>query len=110
MPERILWNLLRAGRMGELKFRRQQPIGPHVVDFFCERARFVVELDGASHLEASQFAADRVRDAFLSSKGLRVLRILNDDVLTDRFTVSETIRLAAEDHTPPREPNPCIRR
>ena len=48
-PERLLWSRLRNGRCAGLKFRRQQPLGPYVADFFCPSARVAVELDGRSH-------------------------------------------------------------
>src|SRR5208337_573404 len=49
IPERMLWNRLRGGRLAGLKFRRQQPIGPYIVDFFCHEVGLVVEVDGRSH-------------------------------------------------------------
>lgn len=48
-PERMLWHLLRNRRLGGYKFRRQQPIGPFIADFYCEAASLVVEWDGHSH-------------------------------------------------------------
>ena len=89
IPERILWGLLRSRRLGEFKFRRQQPIGSYVVDYFCEEARLVVELDGRSHDGRERH--DAAREAYLRSRGLRVLRILNDDLWTNREAVRETI-------------------
>src|SRR5438552_1797861 len=47
--ERRLWSLLRAKQMGHIRFRRQQPIGPYIADFFCSAAKLVVELDGDQH-------------------------------------------------------------
>ena len=49
IPERMLWNRLRGGNLAGLKFRRQQPLGPYIVDFFCHEAGLVVEVDGRSH-------------------------------------------------------------
>jgi len=53
VPERILWGLVRHRQLGGFKFRRQQPLGPYLADFFCEEANLVVELDGESHTDRS---------------------------------------------------------
>jgi adenine-specific DNA-methyltransferase len=66
-----LWQELRNGRVGGLKFRRQHPVGRFIADFYCVRAGLVVEVDGATH--ADQQDADRERDAFLKSMGIEVL-------------------------------------
>ncbi len=78
-PERKLWSLLRGRRLGGLKFRRQAPIGPFIVDFFCAEKKLIVELDGASHADRGEY--DRRRQVFLEKCGYRVLRIDNDEVL-----------------------------
>ena len=78
-PERILWNALRAGQAG-MKFRRQVGIGGYIVDFYCPKARLVIEVDGDSHFEEAARAYDAERDAFMIALGLRVLRITNEDV------------------------------
>ena len=78
--ERKLWFALRDRRFRGLKFRRQVPIGPFIVDFFCVEARLVIEADGGQHSESPQDAA---RDAWLRAQGLVVLRLWNDDILRD---------------------------
>ena len=88
-PERILWGLLRDGRLKGWKFRRQYPIGPYVADFYCARAALVVELDGDSHIGRSDH--DERRVAYIQEQGLRVLRIGNDDMLSDPDSVAEMI-------------------
>ena len=77
--ERALWELLRDRRLAGLKFRRQQPIGLYVADFYCAEARLVVEADGAAHLARED--RDRVRDAVMAACGLVVLRFRNHDIL-----------------------------
>src|SRR5512144_1952713 len=72
--ERIIWNALRAHRLNGASFRRQTPIGPFVADFVCHAANLVVELDGGQHFEDANAQRDSRRDAFLASKGFRVLR------------------------------------
>src|SRR5687768_17128641 len=88
VPERILWHYLRSGRLGGLKFRRQQPIGPYVVDYFCAEARLIIELDGMSHVGDED--RDEARQRWLEAQGLRVLRFTNDEVIA----VAEAVALA----------------
>jgi very-short-patch-repair endonuclease len=85
--ESELWFHLRASRLNGLKFRRQHPIPPYVVDFYCESARLVVEADGSQHNES----VDAVRTRFLESRGLKVLRFWDNEVLTSMEGVLEAI-------------------
>jgi very-short-patch-repair endonuclease len=73
-----LWGELRGRRLGGWKWRRQVPIGPFIVDFYCPSSRLVVELDGSHHLD--QLAYDARRTRFLHERGLRVLRFPSDHV------------------------------
>jgi len=98
--ERIIWSALRAHRSNGASFRRQTPIGPYVVDFICHAARLVIEIDGGQHFESKQEQRDARRDAYLASKGFRVLRFNNYDVMINRQGVLETIAAAIE-LTPP---------
>ncbi|WP_416236138.1 endonuclease domain-containing protein [Pseudomonas citronellolis] len=91
--ERLLWSRLRDRRLLGWKFRRQVPLGPYVVDFYCHERQLVVELDGGQHLGN---AADVDRDAWLRGQGLRVLRFWNHDVLVRTEGVLEAILLALE--------------
>lgn len=81
VPERLLWGKLRNRRLAGLKFRRQHPVGPFVIDFYCASANLAIEVDGNSHADRGRY--DRQRENYLRGKGLRVLRIDNDDVLGD---------------------------
>jgi very-short-patch-repair endonuclease len=92
-PEKIVWGMLRSGRLGGLKFRRQHPIGPYTVDFFCHEIGLVVEVDGASHEDRAE--EDRQRTAYLEHQGLRVFRVTNADVSSDSEAVARGIALAA---------------
>ncbi|MFI4963961.1 MAG: endonuclease domain-containing protein [Caulobacterales bacterium] len=74
--ERLLWSRLRQRRLGGLKFRRQVPMGPYVLDFLCLRHRLVVEADGPFH----DPQRDASRDAWLNAKGFRVLRFSNEEI------------------------------
>lgn len=92
--ERLIWNELRAHRLNGASFRRQTPMGPYVADFVCHAASLIVELDGGQHFENEQMKRDARRDAFLTSKGFRVLRFNNHDVMSNRQGVLETIAAA----------------
>ncbi len=85
--EHALWQRLRNGQLDGYKFRRQHPIPPYVVDFFCERAALVVEVDGSQHLAS----ADAARTAFLRSRGLAILRFHSNEVLQYTDAVIEAI-------------------
>jgi very-short-patch-repair endonuclease len=89
--ERLLWRHLRAHRFLDQKFRRQQPLGPYIVDFVHFGARLIVEADGGQHNQAPR---DTARDAFLASQGFRVLRFWNHDILQRTEAVLEVIREA----------------
>jgi very-short-patch-repair endonuclease len=94
--ERLIWAALRDHRMKGASFRRQAPIGPYIVDFVCHAAALAIEIDGGQHFESRQEQRDARRDAFLASKGLRVLRFSNYDVMSNRAGVLETIAAAVE--------------
>ena len=97
--ERIIWYALRAHRLGGAGFRRQTPIGPYIVDFVSYTKKLVIEIDGGQHFDAPQQARDAKRDAFLTSRGFRVLRFSNHDVKTNRAGVLEVIAAALESDT-----------
>jgi very-short-patch-repair endonuclease len=86
--ERKLWYALRDRRMQTLKFRRQAPIGPYIVDFLCVAHRLVVEADGSQHAESKR---DAVRDVWLAREGYAVLRFSNRDIFTACESVLATI-------------------
>jgi very-short-patch-repair endonuclease len=84
LPEVILWDCLRARRLEGLRFRRQHPVGPYVLDFFCPDGQLAVEVDGAQHDLPGQMAHDQRRDAWLGEQGIRVMRIAASDVLDEK--------------------------
>ena len=88
-PEQRLWSMLRARQLGGIKFRRQHPIEPYVVDFLCASAKLVIELDGESH-DGRRTYDDR-RTQHLEDLGFQVLRVTNNDVLTNLDGVMELI-------------------
>ncbi|WP_428675409.1 endonuclease domain-containing protein [Reyranella sp.] len=87
--ECLLWSRLRRRQLNDFKFRRQHMIGSYICDFVCVEARVVIELDGSQHLDHAPY--DAHRDRFLRSKGYRVLRFWNGDVLNQTGSVMETI-------------------
>ena len=92
--ESLIWTVLRAKRLAGLKFRRQHPLGPYIVDFACIEKDIVIELDGGYH--EHQYDKDRVRQAFLESQGWQVLRFSNEDVLLDVEALAISIAGRAE--------------
>jgi very-short-patch-repair endonuclease len=93
--ERKLWLHLRASRLNGYKFRRQHPIPPYVVDFYCDALALVVELDGSQHNAES----DAMRTKALEDAGLRVVRFWNDEVLKNTQAVLDAILNIAENRT-----------
>ncbi len=79
--EKKLWQRLRASRLGGFHFRRQQVIDRFIVDFYCNKAGLVVEVDGGVH--EKQIAYDRERDLHLTGLGLTVLRFTNTEITND---------------------------
>lgn len=98
--ERKLWSRLRAGQAG-VKFRRQQPIGPYIVDFVCLDRRLIVELDGGQHADAVE--KDTARTQWLESQGFTVLRFWNNDIMSNIEGVWERIMQAL---SPSPQPSP----
>jgi very-short-patch-repair endonuclease len=89
--ERRLWALLRRKQIAGLRFRRQHPIGPYIVDFCCSAAKLIVELDGSQHGEPRNIAYDAARDKWLTARGYRVLRFANVDFLKESEAVLDEI-------------------
>ena len=81
--ERKLWGALRNRRLGDLKFHRQVPVGPYIVDFICHEHGVVIELDGATHSEDHEICYDERRSTFLQSLGLIVHRVWNSEIHVD---------------------------
>ncbi|HYC68988.1 endonuclease domain-containing protein [Brevundimonas sp.] len=79
-PEARLWVQLRRRRLRGLKFRRQHPIGPYILDFYCAEARLAVEVDGQCHDQPNRIAHDRRRTAWLREQNIRVMRLAAESV------------------------------
>ena len=95
-PEARLWSRLRARLPGMPVFRRQHPIGPYVLDFYCAKARLAVEIDGMSHDLGDRPERDIRRDAWLRSQGVTVMRIAAGEAMAQiDEAVDGIVRMAA---------------
>ncbi|HEY1425207.1 MAG TPA: DUF559 domain-containing protein [Caulobacteraceae bacterium] len=96
--EARLWVALRQQRLNGLRFRRQHPIGPFILDFYCPSARLAIEIDGAPHAEDHGQAYDARRDSYLERVGLTVLRIpaefVRDNLEAVLFDIAAAARAA----------------
>lgn len=90
MPEKILWAKIRNQQLG-VKFRRQHGIGRYIVDFYCAECALVIELDGESHYNHSAQEYDAIRDNYMRSIDLQVLRFTNLDVMNNLDSVVRRI-------------------
>src|SRR3954462_4957350 len=102
LPEVLLWKAIKGGAVDRLHFRKQHPVGPYVLDFYCDAAKLAVEVDGYSHQVDNQWVRDERRDAWFAERGVRTLRISAVTVLKDMDTTLRTI-LA---HLPPQSASP----
>lgn len=87
--ERKIWQLLRSRSLKGVKFRRQHPIGPYIIDFICINAKLIIELDGSQHLQQQTY--DEQRTMFLEQAGYRVIRFWDNDVLLQTERVMQAI-------------------
>ncbi|WP_151707217.1 endonuclease domain-containing protein [Acinetobacter sp. TUM15064] len=89
--EHLMWQLLRAKRFMNLKFRRQHVIAPYIVDFYCHELGLVIELDGSQHGTNDAIEYDAERTKFLEALDLSVVRYWNYDVLSLTKVVLEDL-------------------
>ena len=89
--EHALWARLARRQLAVVKFRRQAPIGPYLVDFVTFERKVVVEVDGGHHGEASIKIVDDARSAWLRQEGFKVLRFWNNEVLNNPQGVLESV-------------------
>lgn len=87
--EHLMWQIIRAKRFMNLKFRRQHVIKPYIVDFYCHEIGLVIELDGCQHGTDDAIEYDAERTKFLEALGLTVVRYWNHDVLSRTEVVLE---------------------
>ena len=89
--EQILWKILRNRKFLRYKFRRQYPIPPYIIDFYCHECHLAIEIDGGQHAEESEQERDLVRENFLKEKGITILRYWNFEILQQLESVLESI-------------------
>ena len=83
LPEVLLWQRLRRRGVADLHFRRQHPIGPYVLDFYCDEFRLAVEVDGQAHDHPDRIVYDQRRTDWLNRQGVWVVRLAARTVLSD---------------------------
>ena len=108
-PEARLWLNLKGRKLRGLRFRKQHPIGPYILDFYCAEASVAVEVDGSGHELPDRIAHDRRRTLWLDGRGIRVIRIAARGVLGEIEGVLGFIGCACEDRLPPESPPPSRR-
>ncbi|MFM2483313.1 endonuclease domain-containing protein [Celerinatantimonas sp. YJH-8] len=89
-PEQRLWHRIRGQQLG-VKFRRQHGIGNYIVDFYCPKLALVIELDGDSHYVKNAQHYDQLRDDFMDSLGLKILRFTNQQIMDELDMVLQVI-------------------
>jgi very-short-patch-repair endonuclease len=99
--ETLLWRQLKAHRLAAIGFRRQSPMGNYIADFVSHSCKLVVEVDGESHEFEERQRHDEKRDQWFVSRGYRVLRFTNNEVMKNLEGVVLAIGLAAEQAAPP---------
>jgi very-short-patch-repair endonuclease len=104
LPEVLLWQALRK-RPGGLKFRRQHPSGPYILDFYCGDARLAIEIDGEAHSRGDRPARGAARDVLLAKAGIATIRVTAQDSLRDLEAVVQGIIVAAVARLPLHHPS-----
>ena len=99
--ERILWRHLRNRQFAAYKFRRQHPLDPYVLDFYCPALKLAIELDGSGHDSRVREKRDQTREKFLSEEGIVVIRFWNHQVREELDSVLDAIWLALENRGNP---------
>jgi very-short-patch-repair endonuclease len=89
--EMKLWSRIRGKQLRGVQFYRQKPLGGFIVDFFCPKAKLIIELDGGQHYSAAGLAKDETRDGFFKKAGLKVLRFSDREVFERLEAVLEKI-------------------
>lgn len=105
--EQKLWTAIRKNGVAGLHFRRQHPVGPFILDFYCARARLAVELDGPIH--ETQMERDLARTEALETLGIRVIRFANEAVLEYLDFVLSRIQSEADAYIRSSPPSPAER-
>ena len=84
-----------------IRFQRQKSIGNYIVDFYCAKAKLVIELDGGGHYTAEQHQKDKIRTKELENMNLKIIRICNLDIDRNFYGVCQHIDLEVKKSLPP---------
>ena len=103
-PEKMLWEFLRSKPHG-FKFRRQHPIGIYILDFYCHKLRFSIEIDGGYHLTSGQKEKDMERTLYLKELGITEYRVSNEEVLKKFEATIKTLTEILHSSSNPPTPN-----
>jgi very-short-patch-repair endonuclease len=103
--EKLLWHHLHNYKMAGYKFRRQQPFGQYVLDFYCPEKRLGIEVDGREHGDPESIRHDQIRDDYLRAQGVRILRFWNFQLRENLEGVLLRIRMELD--TSKGSPSPC---
>jgi very-short-patch-repair endonuclease len=98
--ERKMWSMLRGKKLSGFRFRRQQTLGPYIVDFCCSAAKLIVELDGSQHHLEPNAAYDEARTKWLEECGYKVLRFDNAEFLKNTSGALDRIWEAIQERAP----------
>lgn len=90
--EKLLWYYLKNSNFENTKFRRQHSFNSYILDFYCPKKKIAIELDGDTHFSDNGKAYDLIRDRYLESEGIKVLRFANNIIFNNMDFVLETIR------------------
>lgn len=104
--EQCIWQRLKGKQVGGVQFYRQKPLLSFIVDFYCPRAKLVIELDGAQHLETQHRNRDSVRDEELAKLEIKVLRFDDRQVLLETDAVMDVIFRTVHERLKVKDSNP----
>jgi very-short-patch-repair endonuclease len=90
--ENILWKRLSKNQLNNLRFKRQHPVGGFIVDFYCHKAKLVIEIDGPYHMNDDQVHYDKARTHELNLLGIKVIRFKNNQVVHNVEEVLDEIK------------------
>lgn len=88
--EKIVWELLRNRKFMNLKFRRQHPVEGFILDFYCAELKLAIEIDGKIHDKQKEY--DEFRQDVIEKKGLRFIRLTNEEVLQNNEIIYYKIK------------------
>ncbi len=100
VAEKLLWSKINLKQVNGLYFCRQKPIGKYIADFYCAKAKLVIEVDGGHHFSNDNVEYDEIRNKYMGGLGLSVLRFMNTEVLIKIKDVLEVIKKKISDQNP----------